>query len=144
MIIFIFIIVVVILGILGFWYCDYSTDIRILKENGYTQIKFSSFKDYFVLNPVDWECRSNCVLRRRGNCDNLKFYFNFFNYLRYTIWAKALQKRKEHQNYTEKSNKQQIALLELVKKDIEKVKAQSDSEIDKAKAIVYEVAERIS
>lgn len=112
------------------------------KIKEYPKIKFTNFKQYFLINLESWTLRESRVIKGENTTVLSKdpcFTFNFFDYWRYRIFCIDLKK----QDKRDKDNEVYIKLLELVQEDINKLKDQTMENNTRAVNTIIEVSKRL-
>ena len=115
-----------------------------------SRIKFKQWLDLYYLSPKNWRLEDTPSRYIYGVSKGYKYsygdgywvyiHFSFFDYLRYRLWKIGTKRR-------ENNSKRDIRLkdvLESAQSDIERLKAQSDREMEEAKRRVEETKTRIS
>lgn len=130
------------------------------RDDGKSEIflSFKDFIDFYNLNPDRYEIGYNydgklCSLNIKEEYDGYDMYckpsakfrnkykvkFKLFSYIGFYYWDKHRQKvKKKH-----KHNEDMRGMLELVQKDIDSIRKQSEKEIREAERITNEIGRRL-
>ena len=101
-------------------------DYSIYETKNKPKIKFDAFKKFYSINPDRWNLDTVSVVCKIKNeeCnfyrglfytyDSERFYFSFFDWLRYKRFRKTLEKNKLEKKHMESTAR----MINMVKKDI--------------------------
>lgn len=116
----------------------------VCREKGvrdFPTIEFNQFKGFYYLNPSSWtlfECRV-----AKNNLDELSFTFTFDEWLKYKKWHKQIEKEKEEklkrakeQEAIRSKNETTQLILEAVQKDIDRIREESEKNINEAADLI--------
>lgn len=115
-----------------------------------TKLSYKQFVDYYWVNPNRWFLWGNYVeyiyidkrIFTNGGAHE-KFTFSFFDILKYKKFKYDVETNKEKQHKLKTDKEAYQVLLEGVQKDIDKLRQQSENELNQAMNILKEVKERI-
>lgn len=141
----------VLLSLLCVWQ---SFNCKCSKTTQIVRIRFSLFKNLYQIN-------NKCVINKCGEYlyrpaweyfDNwfpssyYQFTLSFIDFIRFEIWwtgQKRKRKKKEISEEQKEQNKILISILQEAQEEIDKLKAQSEQEINQAKDIAMKVHSRL-
>lgn len=120
------------------WYRRTYYDKKVCE---FPQISFLQFKDFYSLNPDSWNlCK--CRVYKNNN-DELSFTFTYPEWKKYIKFKNELDKKaeedrriKEEIQSKNKQNEIAIRILEEVQKDIERVRAESQKNMQEAADLI--------
>lgn len=101
---------------------------------------FLNLMDLYRDSPL-WEKEREDLL---SECLGKRFYrFSFIDCFRYKKWSENKKKQEEAIKQSKKHREDIIALLEDVQADIDKLRKQSQDEINQAVEVIKDVSERV-
>lgn len=124
------------------------------KTTQIVRIRFSLFKNLYQIN-------DKCIINKCGEClyrpawkyfdgyvlsSYYQFTLSFIDFIRFEIWwagQKRKRKKKEISEEQKEQNKILISILQEAQEEIDKLKAQSEQEINQAKNIAMKVHSRL-
>lgn len=113
------------------------------REKNYVYMKFKQWRKLYDLNPERWCADSDNPYRCiyiDGYHKDIYVRFSFFGTVCYMIWQSQAEKRKKQA----RSNAELRLLLRAAQTDIEKLRAQSERELEEAKKQVEETSRRVN
>lgn len=113
------------------------------KNDNYVYMKFKQWRELYDLNPEKWYAGSDNPYRciyTNGHHKDIYVRFSFFGTVCYMIWQSQAEKRKKQA----RSNAKLQLLLRAAQTDIEKLRAQSERELEEAKKQVEETSRRVN
>lgn len=113
------------------------------REKNYVYMKFKQWRKLYDLNPERWCADSDNPYRCiyiDGYHKDIYVRFSFFGTVCYMIWQSQAKKRKKQA----RSNAELRLLLRAAQTDIEKLRAQSERELEEAKKQVEETSRRVN
>lgn len=114
---------------------------KIKKVKEFPTISFKQFKDFYYLNPNSWVLE-NCRVYKNGD-NNLSFTFTYSDYKKYKKFKKQIE--NDEKNRVANKKMQDILMyqdeitrqiLEEVQKDIDRIRKESEKEIDEATKLI--------
>lgn len=125
--------------------CEYYSDIskRCQSKDTYIKLKFSTFRDFYSMNPNRWNTSGSCPLYTLPTGMNkVKYFYIYFSYIdeqRYIAWCvEQIENKKELQNL-----KATTEFTNAIREDIAKAKIENQSRIDEQVKLFTEVKNRI-
>lgn len=118
------------------------------------QTTFQEFIQYYSVNPDAWyvddECQISVYRCDKYNNPLFLLFYPFEEYWKFSKWYTNLKEEntknaeaKKQRELEQKQTKEKIALLELVQKDIDALKAQSERELATAREMTEEVKKNL-
>lgn len=143
----------VLLSLLCVWQ---NFNCKCSKATQIVRIRFSLFKNLYQIN-------NKCIINKCGEClyrpaweyfdsaswilfSYYQFTLSFIDFIRFEIWwtgQKRKRKKKEISEEQKEQNKILISILQEAQEEIDKLKAQSEQEINQAKDIAMKVHSRL-
>lgn len=120
---------IIIMGILLFYYLDKF--ITWASDLGKTtpKITFKAFKEVYCLYPSKWDLRHSCVdYYPKMDCNYISVNFKYFHdYLLYCRFKKKIEKNYDY----EKQLKNEKMLIECLQKDINNYREENLNELER-------------
>lgn len=104
-------------------------------------LTFKDFKNFYNINPnryiIDYDSDGDIktLIIKENGCKKFKIKFKLFSFIKFFYWCKYIDKHKHDETMKK--------VLELVQKDIDNIRRQSEKEIREAKKITNEVGGRL-
>lgn len=123
------------------------------KDRNGVLMKFKQWRELYDLNPGEWNVKGTFPFRRiftapTGGFEGVTWgrpykdimvRFSFFDTFRFALWQSRVEKRKKQAF----SNEQLRLLLRAAQSDIDKLRAQSEQELEEAKARTEQVRSQL-
>lgn len=117
----------------------YGYDEKIIKD--FPTITFDQFKDFYLLNPESWSLKDCRVVK--DNNDELSLTFTYQEWKKYKKFKEQVAEEKRLQQEriaNQKLEKEKVEttkkVLEAVQKDIDKIRAEAEKELEEVKQVV--------
>ena len=111
------------------------SDMKSIKD--FPTITFDQFLDFYYLNPGSWSLRQCRVCKDNNN--NLSFTFSYEEWKKYKKWRAQLKKDLDNKNINSYKHDVTKKILEAVQKDIENIRAESQTDLEMAQELMKEV-----
>lgn len=126
---------------------EYNSGIKSLIERKYSRsikLKFSSFINFYNVNPNAWAVKDNRYPvytdnKENWNAVNYTIYFNYFDFCRYQHWKK--QKKNDEREI--RDIRVMTDFTQAVQKDVLKAKQDSQKRIDEMISKFDEIKQRL-
>lgn len=126
---------------------EYNNGIKSLMGREYNRsikLKFSSFINFYNVNPDAWSVKSNkypiyTEKKENWNSVNYTIYFNYFDFYRYQYW----KKQKKNNEKEIRDIRVMTDFTQAVQKDVLKAKQDSQKRIDEMVSKVDEIKQRL-
>lgn len=105
-------------------------------------LTFKDFENFYNINPnrymIDYDSDGDIktLIITENGYKKFKIKFKLFSFIKFFYWCKYIDKHKHNENMKK--------VLELVQKDIDNIRRQSEKEIREAKKITNEIGGRLS
>ena len=125
---------------------EYNNNIKSLteRENKCIKLKFSSFLNFYNVNPNAWSIKGNKYpiytdKKENWNAANYTIYFNYFDFYRYQYWKK--QKKNDEKEI--RDIRVMTNFTQAVQRDVLKAKQDSQKRINEMVSKVDEIKQRL-
>ena len=126
---------------------EYNSGIKSLMEQKYgrnIKLKFSSFINFYNVNPDAWSVKDNKYpvytdKKENWNAVNYTIYFNYFDFYRYLNWKE--QKKNDEKEI--RDIRVMTDFTQAIQKDVLKAKQDSEKRIDEMISKVDEIKQRL-
>lgn len=114
------------------------------EDNHHPKLSYKQFIDYYWINPDKWILYDNYVQYNYYNYRTKSFSFSFVDQIKYQKFKRNIEKTKKKMEWSKAHNESYRILLEGVQKDIDKLRKQSEDELNQATKTMKEVKERLN